>query len=903
MRVDRLEIEGFGPFADRQVIEFAELNAVGLFLLAGPTGVGKTSILDAICFALYGKTTAEGQATGPTDGRSGEELRSTNATPDQPTRVTLDFTVGGRRYRIKRHPSYQRPKQRGEGVTTEVAAVALSRLKDECDGSSPDHWEPLAQKSGDVGKRIVEILGFNADQFRRVMVIPQGRFREVLVSDSKDREELLSAIFGTDVYKRYEEAVREAANGLGGAVESAKRELVGVLVGSPFEGRAEDDGLVGAIESARGKAESRLRRAGRGLESRESTFKRTNSDYGRAVQLDERFENLEKASKSLERAREERAEFDPTAVELRAADAAAPVVRAMKKRGGIDAAISEETGKRKEMLETLADVDAKLKEAEEAHAAATSADKELDPKRVELVGLRKRVEAAGAGADDRAAKNKRLEEAKTALDAANERQGELGRALSKAKTAKREANDAWVNAVAEERRHHAVRLAKSLESGCPCPVCGSESHPNPAAESTEKALPDVDGLQSRLQNASDEVERIGAMIEAGNDSINEVRDRWLQAKEAVDKLDDEIDVAKDEEAIQELERVLGEANAARQQAEDAARELGESRSKRKEALSEISGRIATLSEARTEAVGEIEALIRATEFEDEDQVRSAHRDDAWRTGMRERLERIEESLRDASSRVAALSEALADVERPDVEALEQRLEAAKSRFVRATDFHARLNGRAEDLAGLHKRVSDRLGKIEADRREHRILSQLKDWVAPRNNSGQASLHEWVLAALLEEVLGEASDLMTSLSKGRYTLVRSAAPMLDGSPRQGKVNALDIDVEDAHKGGRRAVRTLSGGESFLAALALSLSIARITERHQGGRPLEMLFIDEGFGSLDPESLELAMDALQSLRKEGRVVGVISHVEEMKRSISAQIRLSRADQSTELSVELG
>ncbi|MFM1832587.1 MAG: hypothetical protein RLZZ461_903, partial [Planctomycetota bacterium] len=189
MKVDRLMIEGFGPFSGRQEIDFTDLNQAGLFLLAGPTGIGKTSILDAICFALFGETTGEGQGSGHPDGREGRELRSTDAAANQRTAVTLDFAVGGQRYRIERNPDYVRPKQRGEGVTREAAKVVLGRLIDGRSGDAQEDWEPIADGARGTKDQVKEIVGFDADQFRRVMIVPQGRFREVLISSPQSRED------------------------------------------------------------------------------------------------------------------------------------------------------------------------------------------------------------------------------------------------------------------------------------------------------------------------------------------------------------------------------------------------------------------------------------------------------------------------------------------------------------------------------------------------------------------------------------------------------------------------------------------------------------------------------------------------------------------------------------------
>ena len=209
MKLHSLSMSAFGPFKGTETIDFHSLNAAKLYLVAGPTGAGKTTILDALCFALYGETTGEGQGGGALDGRSGEELRSRDAADGQPTEVCLDFEVGGSHYRIERTPKQTRAAKRGAGQTDAVATARLYRR--ECGSGQSGAYTLIASQIKEAKERVEQITGFTAEQFRRVVVIPQGRFRDVLVSDPASREELLKRIFRTHRYERFEQVVRERA--------------------------------------------------------------------------------------------------------------------------------------------------------------------------------------------------------------------------------------------------------------------------------------------------------------------------------------------------------------------------------------------------------------------------------------------------------------------------------------------------------------------------------------------------------------------------------------------------------------------------------------------------------------------------------------------------------------------
>ncbi|MFM7107627.1 MAG: AAA family ATPase [Planctomycetaceae bacterium] len=898
MRFHRLTIEGFGPFAGEETIDFDRLGAAGLFLLAGPTGAGKTTILDAICYALYGQTTGEGQASGAVDGRTGAELRSAGAAAGRATAVTLAFSVAGRTWRVRRNPEYERPSRKGGGRTTrEAAGATLFRAT----AAAADGWEPVADGVTDVTARIRELTGFTADQFRRVIVIPQNRFRDVLVSEPGAREELLKRIFGTDVYERFERAVAARRDAARSAKEGTDRERERLLEPHGWAAGLDDAAVAEAVAARIVSAQEAAATARQASDAAAARHTAASRELGAARVVATLATARAVAEVRDVRARETVAALAAGRAELASALAAREPARLLRELGRRErqqaAAIDAERA-----AETAAAEAARARNARTAeHAAAATAHAATTSIATRLGAISARLESAAETATRRA-------EAEAALGAAGTREAGATRVAEAARgdaadaVAARSRAEADLAAAGERfAAAAAARLAAGLVTDEPCPVCGSVAHPRPAAFAgdvpTDADLERLNATVTAARDREESARRVAAGAEADLAAARTHLAAARQALAAAPAAPDVTAIEAEKRGLEagrdrlqdELDKALRALESATAAAADADRKLEAARATR----TGCDGEVAAAHAAFTTALA-------ATSFGSAAEILAAARDDSVVAGLERTIAAADQEASEAAAALASATEALGGRTAPDVARLEKEehdLAAALAR-ARAADEESRAGLRAwELLQGEHAALAGRRAAATAAFTTAEGL-HLKV-TGQAHPTDKVSLHRWVLGAVLEEVVAEATVMLRDMTRGRYELLRSESAA-DRKTRAG----LDIDVFDAWHGTRRPARTLSGGETFLASLALSLALARIAERRAGGRRLETVFIDEGFGSLDAETLEFAMRTLASLRDQGRVVGVISHVDEMQRAIPVQLRVERTgDTSTTRIVGVG
>ena len=887
MRFHTLTISGFGPFAGEEAIDFDRLGSAGLFLLSGPTGAGKTTVLDALCYALFGETTGEGQAKGSIDGRSGAELRCTRSTADQKTKVDLAFSVGGRTYRVERNPEYERAALRGGGIAREAAKAVLYRRTDAA-AETPGEWEPIATKVRDVNERVHDVTGFTADQFRRVIVIPQGRFRDVLVSSGEAREELLKRIFGTDSYERFESIVSGRRTTTQSAHDTVRREREVLLQGHDWSAGM-DDALVAAalLERTQAAAEEAAAMAAR-LGDVAQRHTAATEALGQAREIERLARALKTAQDRDRRAKEELARRAPDRATLEAAIGAREPARLLHEwrtlAGQHAAAVAAEREREEAAAAAAVIVTGRTTtrdQAEQAHARTAEIGQRLGEiaanlADAETVGERFAVAqkaVATAEARESAASKESVVAAAAACAAADELQHT-------------ETN--LVDATSRYLAGTAARLAAGLADHAACPVCGSLEHPQPAEPAahapTEAALEELRNRQLVARTKSDAATKAAAIDQAAL-AAAEAATKAARTALAATPASPDTTALVDEKLA--LEKTRADLDAALRKARAALDEALAAAKREDEKLAGARAAVTLLGEKATAARGIFDAALAASRFVTADDLAAAERDEATIESLTAALAAADREVTAASDAVTAAVAAVDGRPEPDVAAVEarQRQLAEELERVRFDDELARARlQEARDLGERHAEMAGRSAAAEVAFQTAQRLHQIVSGMAHAED--KVSLHRWVLGAVLEEVVVEATVMLRDMTRGRYELVRA-----ESAGDKKSLAGLDIDVLDAWNGTRRPARTLSGGETFLASLALSLALARTAERHQGGRRLETVFIDEGFGSLDAETLEYAMATLASLRDEGRVVGVISHVDEMQRAIPAQLRIVR------------
>jgi DNA repair protein SbcC/Rad50 len=970
MRILSVEMRGFGPFKGAQAVDFTAFDDSGIFLIGGRTGAGKSTILDAICFALYGSVPRY-------DGYSGAmRLRSDHCAIDDVTDVTLTFEVDDEIYRIVRNPDYERPKSRGTGVTRQSAGVELS--------IQTDHgWEGLETKIPEVARRIAEIVKLDRGQFLQVILLAQNRFQEFLEAESKDRQSLLRTLFDTQRFEDYAEALRVHAQELGGDLSRLTADAVRTVADLTSELKVEppaidDDrvswaerrvasavGALGAAQAAeahavkvaqaatealtgtqrladrqrrRREAEEQLGK----LDAQADAQARTKQGYeaaAHAAEVRPRLEAADQASRQLKAARDHEAQARDLAGVLPESDLSAFVKGVGHTIGSLAQALEAER-KLAELERTEADALATLVGHDETTAKIAGKRSSLQQELGELAASESTAtatasdlqvaEAIIASIEKACAAAVRLSEIELRVSAL--KQGEL-QALQTRIAADREVG----RLLAMQLHGRAALLAGSLVDGEPCAVCGSLDHPQPARFDGEPVSDaQVTEARTAFQTAAEAADTASRALTAAEAAAAE--QRGVAGGRTVAELELELEAARARskaagaaqaslggfanrraeigEQLQQLDNEERTAGARRAQIgqdvalatkalSDAQDLIARSRDKHES----VTARVATLKEKQAA----LERLITARSSLTDAESRSAAATSALNAqlaecGFSDRGSAQAAML--APDTLAALAQAIrayedsvtqtrAVLDQPDLQHLPEepadvaeaaaRATEADAVRVTRTEWRVLLDSRARRAQELTAKLKGELGRSADLQAEFDVIDQLaKATRGESPNQLGIPLESFVLAAELEEIVGAANARLRTMSQGRYAIEHS-----DERTRGGKRTGLEIVVYDAHTGATRSPRSLSGGEKFLASLALALGMAEVVTNRAGGIRLDTLFIDEGFGALDSETLELAMQTLDELRQGGRTVGLISHVEAMKDQIPAKLLVGVVD----------
>ncbi|MFD6949415.1 exonuclease [Nocardiopsis sp. TSRI0078] len=990
MRLHTLTIEAFGPFAGTEKVDFDRLSSGGLFLIHGPTGAGKTSVLDAVCFALYGSVPgARGKDRSP---------KSDHAPPDRLPRITLEFTVRGRRVRIERSPRWERPKKRGTGTKVENAKVLVQERLN-------GRWEGVTNRPDEAGQFVGDLVGLTLEQFCQTAMLPQGDFARFLRARSDDRRDSLERIFNTRVFRDVEEWFKGHANRLRHEVEAA-RDRVRAVAGRINEaGRSTAPDLPEELSAWAAELASVTAATARDAVTVAGEFTGAREDAQRALaegrELRDRQERLASARRHRARLAEHtgwRSGIDTRLDAAERAESVLPFLRARESRRteldkaemavadhlslvggmpGIDAADLSPSGPgagpeealrgaERERRDELARLELLRGDAERRRALGHSVTAltrrlgevrdQLDHQRglvADLPALVERLTAELRGLRDRAG---RAESAETGLAAAERRRDaaveseRLGRELETARERHRAAVDAAQEArdralELRERRitHMAAELAAGLSEGEPCAVCGSAEHPSPArpsdgglvsAEEEKRAQAAADDAAARRTEAENAVvalrERRDAARERAEDrtpesALEEVRAHALALSEAREAAGEAHRV---EEA---LERAVGDLEGARAREGDLVRQESRLEADRENAVREHERLTAQLDRARgddaglderiTRLNGEADLLRAAAEaavgrdraaeelraaaaeaeraradarFADEAGVWEAAVDEGQRRALRERARSFDDELAAAEAALADPGLVAAEgLPAPDLEALEADARRASEAADRAVAWRSTLEERARRLTELREDLRRQLADCEPVLHRYTVAEGLRGLAAGTSpdNTDNVRLSAYVLASRLERVVAAANDRLVTMSDGRYEL-RYTVDKAAGDGRARSAGGLGMRVVDAWTGVERDPATLSGGETFFSSLALALGLGDVAGAEAGGADIDTLFVDEGFGTLDEDTLEEVLDVLDRLRDGGRAVGVVSHVADLRQRVTTRLRVVKS-----------
>lgn len=1013
MRIHRMRLEGLGPYAQAQDVDFDRLNAAGLFLLDGPTGAGKSTVLAALCFALYG--TVPG-------GRSAESLVTTLREPGAVIpEVQVEFTVQGRRFEVVRSPKHERPRRRrsaagGATVTTQ----ATVSLRERVDGE----WTAPLTRADEVGQQIAAVLHLDAEQFMQVVLLPQGQFAQFLTAKSDERRVLLRRLFGTQRFDGVEEHLRVETARLDTAVAvdadvartaraqlaEALHEALGPDWHAPEPSPDTDDRLLALAAERAGRAHEDARADLATARAAEQRARVT------ARELETRGRDLAAAEAWASRRRDHDAEAETAAARRRAVDAheragrvlaaaqrataaadaagtasetvtealahvedeptAAAWLAAARADGAADTPASRQAlGEAERAAEAVARAvqdRARMGELEQEAAAAAERRAEIGRDRAALVESRPEREAAVAAhraavergterLGAREAVDRAVSEAaarRTAAEAAAARAVEAetaARAHREAQERRREAAERHVGLLRARYEQAASELAERLVPGEPCAVCGSPEHPAPAATAdttvTEADVRDAEQARTAADRAATDAE---TALRAAEQTLRTAREAAAglapeAAREALERAEAERaaldqaakDLAADRRRLTAAEKTLAGADetAAALAAEDgrlaeaaahraarltelrdaveAARGDAETLDARRDQVTAARRVLAALAaaqdeDARARAVADetdqaLTAALAEQHFDDVDAARAARLEEteaAARTAAvqewdaeRARLAELEAS--EPVRRGRALAEA--GVEPPTEEQTRAAAEALAAAEA-ASSSRATAVGRLDSLVATVRRQSAALTEVLERSAgliaEHTRVRGLLDLVrGGGENLLKMPLTSYVLAGRLEEVAAAATERLLAMTDQRYSIEYSDA--VGGRGNKG----LELVIRDHYVDETRHPATLSGGETFMASLALALGLADTVQAEAGGIELDTLFVDEGFGSLDADTLDDVLDVVDTLRTGGRTVGLVSHVERMRQEIGVRLEVRKDRRGSSLAVHDG
>lgn len=983
MRLHHLELTAFGPYSGTESIDFDELGADGLFLLHGETGAGKTTVLDAVAYALFGAV----------PGARGEvkRLRCDSADPGTPTSVQLELTVQDHRLRLTRSPEYERPKRRGTGTTKQPATGSLVWL--ETPGAQPNEG---STRLDEIGRTVSGLLGMSAEQFFQVVLLPQGEFSRFLRADTTEREQLLEKLFGTQRFADVERWFRDRRAAQRAQLDEARahgRELVArvaQVVGLEDVDDAGPEWLAAHLDDV-AQAVAAAAAAEETARTHAATVRR---ELDAATARTQRVLRVRRAHAELAELEDTKQHRAAMAAEVAAATAAAPVLRAHRvladgRRRVRGAERAVEVARASVTLEVGTDDPGELRavsgslrqqagelgtlvlEAHEQsrdHAQSERLSEELaalteerERWRTKLAELPETITRARAELDAAG-------RARSLLDPATARRDQLRESLAQVRRVPQleaevdRARAAHADRVDEHQSARermlelrsarlagmAAELAYNLADDEPCVVCGSTEHPAPAgnelllvSEATETAaaereqraatardtaanrlhearaaltsltthlgevtetrlrqdLAEVDAELSALHSSADTFDAVTKRLETLQARETELRDKSAQADERVAVVRTEAAgiAARVRDREERLKRARGEfpdVAARRQHLLTQATAV--------EALADAQAELLVRAGAEYEQQAIVTKEAANAGFHEVDDALAAARDATALAELEADLERSR--TREAGARAVLAEDELAGVapdEDTDLSALEAKWLAASEASESAVSALRAQQRRKEELAALATRLRHRWRETAPIEEAFAELDALTDVINGRGQNHQRmSLRAFVLAARLEEVADAATKRLGRMSEGRYSFVHTVA-----AGARGTRGGLALDVLDDYSGQVRPAKTLSGGESFLASLSLALGLADVVSAEAAGAQIDTLFVDEGFGTLDADTLEEVMGTLDELRAGGRVVGLVSHVDELRQRIPMQLRVRKARSGSTLEMVNG
>ena len=886
MRPLMLRMKAFGPYQDAAV-DFSAFGTSGLYLITGPTGSGKTTIFDAIVYALYGVPSGEYRDAGM--------MRAVTASPDEPGEADLTFISGGREYRIIRRTPYTRAKVRGAG-SVDIPGRAELYLPD----------GRTLTKEGEIRTEIESILSLSSDQFRQVVMIAQGEFRAFLEAPTKDKTAILRRLFMTERYTELQDAVREDSRRADEEEKAAAAAIRAVM-----ESASVDSGEIGD-----GVTEGMFLSALTGITLRDA--ERYEAMKRKRTELDHDISSrraLLHAGEILSRAYAEREAASVKLEALRTRKEAAD--RQMDKLPSLESRLTELAVEERTLRNSLGSYD----ELEKLRSAVNAKKRAINENTARSEALGERLKQLDAETEALRIRSEELAGAETEAENARARLAGTERQIAECsetirlcrewssrkqmhEKALREYGKAAEHAELLHAQYRALHrrfldeqagiLASGLEEGIPCPVCGSVSHPSPASGTSDApAEEEVTEAEQKATRADAETARLSAAAASISGEVMQL----ISVIGSRAGSDDAISVAEEEERkkaiciseVSSLTQRIAELEKAASERAGCLERISACETERKKREADLAGIERELSDLKASCAVDdsaIENILSGLKFHSRNEafvhlssIQAEQRKASESvSSIRSEHETVEKQLAETSADFRNADSVIAGRECPDCGTLRSDAEELEKE---RTELDASVLSLASRLAQNRRTIA----RLDEAIRKGRTASERASWLRNLSRTLSGTLSEsvrmtietYVQQAYFSRVLSRASRRLLRMSSGRYELVPSS--LQKGNARSG----LDLDVIDHYTGRRRPTKGLSGGEAFLASLSLALGLSDDIQMENGGARMEAMFIDEGFGSLDPETLRTVMSVLSDLGNGDRLIGIISHVEALKESI--------------------
>ena len=910
MRPLVLKLSAFGPYAGLTEIPLEELGEQGLYLITGDTGAGKTTIFDAICYALYG------EASGP--NRDPGMLRSKYADDDTPTFVELLFSHRGKQYIVRRNPDYMRASKKSEDVRTKQVAGAELHMPD----------GTVVTKIGNVTHAVEELLGVNKEQFSQIAMLAQGDFLKLLLADTKSRMEIFRELFKTKNYMDLQRKLDSEQKEVYGQVEDGKKSVAQYIAGIMVEqddvlsievdkakaGRLTTEDVIELLDKLVEQDNSLKKTLDKDLERINSELESVNASIGAAEALAKAKETLEKAKHKLEIESPKVAtleeEFnrakDALKGKTKIVQDAAKLEKELPdydKADRLEEEIASEKKSKEKQAEDLADrvsEQSKKKNELEKKKEEQSSIKDTDAEIAKLDAELDKITQEADGLKDFSEEYAEYLREKEELTAAQEDYKKKDADFKKI-------NDKYEEMDRAYRNGQAGILAEKLQDGEACPVCGSKVHPRLAKLAEE--VPTEKALETAKKNAETaRTERDASSQHAGelNKGLETKADQLRkQAKKllATDNLDkaEEVLQEKTQDCETRRKKTEGELKAARQKSKRKKEldtqipALEKEINKEAEAIEKLKEKAAATDSALQEKQKSLDSMKSALKYASKKEADAEKKKlDKQAKKLQDDYDTADQNLRNQKDVITKLNSEISTTEKTIKNSKAGDLEAEKEK-------QSKLNIEQKECINNGKTVASRIGTNEDIRKNiikksasiaevEKRLQWIKALADTANGKltgkDKVMLETYIQMTYFDRIINRANLRLMTMSSGQYELIRQK----EASNTKSQ-SGLDLGVVDHYNGSERSVKTLSGGESFMASLSLALGLSDEVQSSAGGIQVDTMFVDEGFGSLDPETLDQAYRALAGLTEGNKLVGIISHVADLKERIDRQVVVTK------------